>query len=139
MMYTLMYSLVHSLFQTYSLVEEAMLELDTSEAIEEVIEETYHDPMQLTRELAEGCACHHQRGLALPKAAPPVVALDENRHRTALAPRMILPARKLFLTYHPQFGPATGCSLSQSFGDSSFGIGSRLQVTRYGTPSSDDV
>ena len=64
MMYTLMYSLVHSLFQTYSLVEEAMLELDTSEAIEEVIEETYHDPMQLTRELAEGCACHHQRGLA---------------------------------------------------------------------------
>ena len=27
MMYTLMYSLVHSLFQTYSLVEEAMLEL----------------------------------------------------------------------------------------------------------------
>eukprot|EP00964_Phaeocystis_antarctica_P080564 scaffold50326_cov60-Phaeocystis_antarctica.AAC.2 len=64
MMYTLMYSLVHSLFQMYSLVEEAMLELDTSEAIEEVIEETYHDPMQLTRELAEGCACHHQRGLA---------------------------------------------------------------------------
>ena len=40
MMYTLMYLLVHSLFQIYSLVEEAMLELDTSESIEEVIEET---------------------------------------------------------------------------------------------------
>jgi len=74
MMYTLMYSLVHSLFQTYSLVEEAMLELDTSEAIEEVIEETYHDPMQLTRELA-GAVHVTTSGvsrLTLPKAAPPV-------------------------------------------------------------------
>ena len=40
MMYTLMYLLVYSLFQINSLVEEAMLELDTSESIEEVIEET---------------------------------------------------------------------------------------------------
>ena len=46
MMYTLtvVYSLVYWLFQMYSLVEEAILELDTSEAIEEVIEKTYVRP-----------------------------------------------------------------------------------------------
>ena len=68
-----------------------------------------------------------------------MVALRENLYIAPQLGALKLLRIEVVVNIHPQFGPATGCSLSQSFGDSSFGIGSRLQVTRYGTPSSDDV
>ena len=62
-MYTLMYSLVHSLFQMYSLVEEAMLELDTSEAIEEVIRDIC--TTQCNSRMSWRRACHNIAGVGV--------------------------------------------------------------------------